>query len=160
MRHSAILTEAEPLCHRLSSSDNAFEVLAKLLCTFIKFFRTHPVLFNIRSVGVFHPPMGCASLNQRADTPSSLQTGIKISSMVYIFWGWDNRIIVPWSVLLGERNEDVILQEIKRGVCVDTKGLTSRCNCWSGVGVGYAPSRLLVVMLSCWLSSWALHKVL
>lgn len=82
---------------------------------------------------MFHPPMGCASLNQRADTPSSLQTGIKISSMVYIFWGWDNRIIVPWSVLLGERNEDVMLQEVKRDVCVDTKGLASR---WAGIIAG------------------------
>lgn len=78
----AILTEAEPLCRCLSSSDNAFEVLAKLGCTFIKFFRTHPVLFNIRSVGVFHPTVNCASLNQKADTPIGFQTGIKISSMV------------------------------------------------------------------------------
>lgn len=50
--------------------------------------------------------------------------------MEYIFWGWDNRIIVPWPVSVGERNEDVILQEIKHSVCVDTKGLASQ---WAGV---------------------------
>lgn len=67
---TAILTETEPFCHSLSSFDNAFEVLAKLGCAFIKLFRTHLVLFNIRSVGVFHPTRDCASLNQKADTPS------------------------------------------------------------------------------------------